>query len=157
MEKLKDIIRNNNMSTRPEFYSGRGATTSDLNSDILFGIHKDIKKEYGEDAAKNFVKMVADLKIASATAFLQRLYDLSNNDWKYFDRESQSAAEGVAIEKNADGEYDSIHGMVSMMNAMHSGINNQTNRIVGSFLSANGCVNEKTWHTDADSYRRYYK
>ena len=28
MEKLKEIIRNNNMSTRPEYYSGRGFITN---------------------------------------------------------------------------------------------------------------------------------
>ena len=47
MDKLKDIIRNNGMSTRPEYYSGRDAIISDLNEDILFGIHKDLKKEFG--------------------------------------------------------------------------------------------------------------
>ena len=70
MEKLKEIIRNNNMSTRPEYYSGRGATISDLNEKILFGIHKDLKKEFGESAGNGFVKMVNGIKVLSATAFL---------------------------------------------------------------------------------------
>jgi len=34
MEKLKDIIRNNNMSTRPEYYSGRSAIICDLNGQV---------------------------------------------------------------------------------------------------------------------------
>ena len=47
------------MSTRPEFFSGRGATTSDLNYETLTGIHDGIKKEFGDGAAKNFVLMVS--------------------------------------------------------------------------------------------------
>ena len=79
MEKLKDIIRNNRMSTRPEYYSGRGATTSDLNDQILFGIHKDLKKDFGEDAGNGFVKMIDGIKVLSATAFLNGLYELYYN------------------------------------------------------------------------------
>jgi hypothetical protein len=32
---LSEIIQDAGMSTRPEYYSGRGAITCDLNSDIL--------------------------------------------------------------------------------------------------------------------------
>ena len=56
MERLKDIIRNSNMSTRPEYYSGRGAILCDLNSDILQKIYLGIEKEFGKKAAKNYAK-----------------------------------------------------------------------------------------------------
>jgi len=81
MEKLKEIIRDNRMSTRPEYYSGRGATMSDLNGEILEGIFKGILKEFGNSAADNYVKMVADIKVASATTFLTELYGLFYSDW----------------------------------------------------------------------------
>ncbi len=102
MNKLKDIIRNNGMSTRPEYYSGRGATISDLNDKILFGIHRDLKKEFGDDAASGFVKMVDGIKVLSATAFLNGLYDLFHNNWKY----NNHQPEQMSIPKNEDGNYN---------------------------------------------------
>lgn len=83
MEKLKDILRESGMSTRPEYYSGRGATRSDLDSSILGRIYDGILKEYGKRPANYYVKMVADIKVLSATTFLQELYMLFNNNWKY--------------------------------------------------------------------------
>jgi hypothetical protein len=135
MEKLKDIIRNNKMSTRPEFYSGRGAITCDLNGEILEGIYKGIKKEFGENSAKNFVKMVDDIKVLSATTFLEELYVLFSNDWKY--RKKRSHAAGVTVPKNADGEYDLVGGMFGMMNAMMNN-RDETQQIKSYFLSRHG-------------------
>jgi len=34
-KSIHDIVHDSGMSSRPEFYSGRGATLSDLNSRIL--------------------------------------------------------------------------------------------------------------------------
>ena len=142
MENFKNIIRNTGMSTRPECYSGRGATTSDLNSDILFSIHKDIKKEYGKVAAESFVRMVAGLKVASATTFLNELYRLFNNGWKFRENPHQDKM-GIEISKNEDGEYDGIMGMLGVVNAMNQG-HDSTSHIVGAFLHANGVKPKKT-------------
>ena len=92
MEKLKTIIRNNQMSTRPEYYSGRGAITCDLNGKMLEGIYQGIKKEYGVNAAKNFVKMINNIKVLSATTFLQELYNLFYNKWKYINKKEHAAS-----------------------------------------------------------------
>lgn len=72
---------NNQMSARPGYYSGRGATTSDLNSDLLNKIADGIKKEYGDQAHDSFVKMVWDTPSLSATAFLTNLYALHSAGW----------------------------------------------------------------------------
>jgi len=62
MENLKNIIRNSNMSARPEFYSGRGAILCDLNSDILQKIYLGIEKEFGKDLEFcNSVKQIKEL------------------------------------------------------------------------------------------------
>jgi hypothetical protein len=138
MNELHDIIRNNGMSTRPEYYSGRGATLSDLNSQILQGIYDGISKEFGEDADENYVKMVADIKVLSATTFLQELYNLERNGWKY--TEKQKHADGIAIPKNKDGEYDEIstlHGLISVVGTM-SNNRDDTGIIRGSFLASHG-------------------
>ena len=139
MAKLHDIIRNNRMSTRPEYYSGRGAILGDLDGDMLEGIHKGILKEYGKDAAKNFVKMVADIKVLSATTFLQELYQLLNNDWKY--TEKKKHADGIAVPKNDEGEYDEssmVSGMIGMVTAMTHNGRDDTSSIRGGFLMSHG-------------------
>lgn len=70
------------LSGRPEYYSGRGATSGDLNGDHLGALYKGIKIEHGDEAAKAFVQMVFDTPVLSATAFLHNLYALEANGWK---------------------------------------------------------------------------
>lgn len=145
MERLENILRNNRMSTRPEYYSGRGATLSDLDSDILSGIHKEIKKVYGDDAADNFIKMVAGLKVASATTFLNELYRLFNNNWKFVENPRQDK-NGIEVPKNKNGEYDSFMGQQGIMSHIHMGSqHNDTRHIVSQFLYSNG-VKQDTVH-----------
>lgn len=69
------------MSGRPEFYSGRGATISDLDGDRLYAIYQKIAQELGTRQADAFVTMVKKLKTLSATNFLNALYALERNDW----------------------------------------------------------------------------
>lgn len=69
------------MSCRPEYYSGRGPTPSDLDSRMLERMFKAILEHNGKAAAESFVDMVASLKSASATAFLRNFYDLERRGW----------------------------------------------------------------------------
>ncbi len=116
MENLKRIIEANNVNVRPEYYSGRGATTSDLDGTKLEGIYQGIKSKFGEKAAESYVKMVDGMKVMSATAFLNELYSLSYSDWKY--KKKKSSESGISVKKNKNGQYDVTHGMVSMLSAM---------------------------------------
>ena len=141
MEKLKDIIRNDNMSTRPEYYSGRGAIMCDLNGSMLEGIYQGIKKEFGEEPAKNFVKMVADIKVISATTFLEELYMLCGNRWKYRKKSKAHQASGISIPKNENGEYDEnslTSGILGMFAAISNGSRDETPLIKNYFLSKHG-------------------
>jgi hypothetical protein len=141
MEKLKDIIHNNNMSTCPEYYSGRGAITCDLNGNMLEGIYQGIKKEFGDFAAKNFVKMVVDIKVLSATTFLEELYMLCSNGWKYRNKPKSRQANGISIPKNENGEYDdrsAMSGMLGIFAAMSNGGRDETPAIKNYFLSNHG-------------------
>ena len=138
MEKLKDIIRNNRMSTRPEYYSGRGAILCDLDGKILEGIYQGIKKEFGVRAAQNFVKMVDDIKVLSATTFLEELYMLCGNGWKYRKKPKEHQANGISIPKNENGEYDDrsmVSGMLGMFAAMGNNGRDETPAIKNYFLS----------------------
>ncbi len=53
------------------FYTGRGVTSSDLNSEILEDMYCGIKADIGPKEARNFAKFVANLKDLSASAFIQ--------------------------------------------------------------------------------------
>lgn len=66
---------------RPEYYSGRGACRSDLNSEILEQVYQGILKEHGEKAAKQYARMVQAIDVLSATFFLNSLYALEANKW----------------------------------------------------------------------------
>lgn len=66
-------------------------------------------------------KMVADIKVLSATTFLEELYMLFDNNWKYTRKEKH--ADGISIPKNEDGEYDeasAMSGILGMFAAMSS-------------------------------------
>lgn len=158
MEKLKDIIRNSNMSTRPEYYSGRGATLSDLNSEILQKIYVGIEKEFGTKAAKNYVKMVDDIKVLSATTFLEELYQLFYNNWKYVKKRSH--ASGISVPKNDNGEYDDnsvLSGMMGIFAAMSNGNRDDTQSIKGNFVYSHGIKPKERYYSDGKyNIIRYY-
>jgi hypothetical protein len=135
METLKNIIRESNMSTRPEFYSGRGATLSDLNGQILQEIYNGIEKHFGDEAAENYVKMVDGIKVLSATTFLQELYDLYYSGWKYTPEKED--ASGIAVHKDEDGNYNTALGMFGVSLAL-SNDRDDTNSIKAGFLLAHG-------------------
>jgi len=113
---IYDIVNDANMSSRPGFYSGRGAMLCDLNPRQLEKIWKEININYSEDAGNNFIQMVADIPVLSATDFLVSLYKLANNDFKwenYFTQNEQG--QGIAFENygEAVGTIFSIFGGMS--------------------------------------------
>jgi hypothetical protein len=56
---------------RSSYYTGRGVSSSDLNSAMLEGFYQGIKTEVGVQEAANFVKFVDSLNDLSASAFIQ--------------------------------------------------------------------------------------
>ena len=71
------------MSTRPSFYSGRGATTTDLSSAKLERIYQAIERNVSGNAAKAFARMVRDIPVLSATDFLLCLERFVAADWQW--------------------------------------------------------------------------
>jgi len=135
MDQLIRIIHSTGMSNRPGYYSGRGATLTDLNGDKLTKIHAGIKKEFGEEAAKSFVLMVADIKVLSATTFLVELYNLYNADWKYVKKKVH--ASGLEIEKDENGQHNMLQGFASIFASLGND-RDDTYEIRHSFLRSNG-------------------
>lgn len=135
---VKAIVNKSGMSERPEFYSGRGATLSDLNSEILEKIYQEINHEYGEEASNNFVQMVSEIPKLSATDFLLTLYGLEANNWKY-NKRILSNQKGIDVGPDmGDGvrEFIGVNTIVSYM----SGGNemDKTYPIRSEFLESHG-------------------
>ena len=80
---LTTELRKIGLSVRPSFYSGRGATTTDLRDEHLEALFQVITKEKGEPAGKDFAQMVADIRILSATDFLLSLAAFQNNGFRW--------------------------------------------------------------------------
>jgi len=135
----------NSMSSRPGYTSGRGATISDLDFEKLTYIHDNILKEVGEEASKNFVKMVKNLKVASSTSFLLNLYELESNSWVY--TEPKDIDNYVSNEGEAFGTVMSIFGNRG----------DDTLEIVGEFLSRFGEIHiSETNDRIYNSKMKYY-
>jgi hypothetical protein len=89
MNTLSPIIRSAWMSDRPEYYSWNGPSSSYLDSEKLSKIAKWISDSLTNDPRKNqqalkeFVKMVIAQNDMSPTVFLQTLYKLESNNWKF--------------------------------------------------------------------------
>lgn len=81
--RATEIVMQCGMISDPGFYSGRGATLSDLNGEILTKIYQSITSTYGTKAARNFVAMIDETPVLSATDFLLNLYKLEANEWKW--------------------------------------------------------------------------
>jgi len=153
-EKLKEIIRSvPSMSTCPEYFSGRGATLTDLNSEILEKIYQGIEKEFGEKAASNYVKMVDGIKVLSATTFLQELYLLESRGWEYVPKRDES---GIVVPKNEDGEYNTELGMLGMISALSSSGRDDTQQIKGHFLLTHGIKPKEKFGNENGYLVRYY-
>lgn len=129
----RQIVMEAGMSTRPEFYSGRGAISCDLNDKHLEKIYQIIKKEYGNDTAKQYAQMVADIPKLSATDFLITLYRLEGNEWEW-DKRILGNERGAYV----DGETDEAKmavGMATIFGALTGDSErDETDYIRGEFL-----------------------
>lgn len=138
----------NRMSSRPEFYSGRGAILTDLNSELLEMIYDGIRREIGEAAAKNFVQMVADIDVLSATLFLNSLYGLEANGWKWKKRSKLSKTSKATdhVDIGPDDGHRFAIGMATIGSWLGGGSErNETPMISSDFLEKHG-FSGKAWY-----------
>ena len=133
----KQIVESAGMSGRPEYYSGRGAITCDLNSEILEKVYQEIGKTHGKKAANQFTHMVADIPKLSATDFLLALYRLEGRGWKW-DKKMLGGEKGIYI----DGPTIDAKRMVCLATIAEafcgSGSRDETDYIRRGFLAKHG-------------------
>lgn len=125
-----EILRRNRMNNRPDYYSGRGATLTDLTSEHLEGIHSDIQKNHGDEAAEQFIDMVEEIEVLSATAFVQAIQRLEKNQWKW-DSRLLNGLSGISY-RNEAGMLGTLMGVISSRG------NDQTGQIRNPFLRKMG-------------------
>lgn len=138
----RQIVMEAGMSARPEYYSGRGATTSDLNDKILEKTYQIVKENQGEKVAKQFVEMVADIPKLSATDFLLSLYRLEGNNWKW-NKKIFGDEKGVYVDGPTDQAKMAV-GLMTIAEVMF-GANDrdETEYIRGAFLKRHGIEQPK--------------
>lgn len=139
-EKLEamQIVMGAGMSARPEFYSGRGAISCDLNERILEKVYKGVEREHGEEAARQFVQMVADISVLSATDFLLTLYRLESRNWRW-DKRILGNEKGIDVGPDlGDGGREGI-AMATIAECL-SGMSerDETSYIRDNFLERHG-------------------
>jgi len=92
------------LNPRPGYYAGRGPKRGDLNDKHLQQLWAGIKKDFGDEQAAEFVKMVADLKDMSATAFLVSMEHFWAHGLKWTGRE-QEPGDGNTMSARGDDRF----------------------------------------------------
>jgi hypothetical protein len=139
-----EIVSESGMCKRPEFYSGRGPILGDLNPNILGKVYGLIGKEHGEDAAENFIDMVANMEDLAATNFLTCLYLLESNGWEYSGFQSDLPI-GVTVPQDGNREHDPRIGVINVLGATNR--RDETESIREPFLREHGKDEPKTSHS----------
>lgn len=132
---LGGIIRQAGMSCRPEYYSGRGATSADLRDEHLEAIWCGIGEARGVAAAEAFVSMVGGMAQLSATDFLITLSSLECNEFAW-DVRLLSKKEGLC----PVDEVTAFCTIADTMFGMGRGDRDETSYIRGAFLKRHGYV-----------------
>jgi len=141
----RQIVVEAGMSDRPEYYSGRGAIACDLNDKILEKVFQGIKIEHGDEAARQFAQMVADIPKLSATDFLLSLYRLEGRDWRW-DKKMMGNEKGVYVDGPTDEAKISV-GFATIAGALcGDSSRDETGYIRGEFLRRHGIQDTKAMY-----------
>ncbi len=111
------ILNAANMSARPGYYSGRGATRSDLSGERLCAIYHSVAEHHGIDAGLAFLALVNNLKVLSATDFILAFYQLERSDWEGVTR---FEGNGTHISAPCDTEEGQLQGKMTLFAALAS-------------------------------------
>ncbi len=127
----RDMVQSVGLNCHPEYYRGRGARFNDLDGTKLANIHQKIQENFGENAAKAFVTMVENVKVLSVKKFLESLYALEQNDWRF--------SEVIQIEIDEKKEN---YGAMSAVYEYHESLHDDTYAIRNSFLERLNCPSD---------------
>jgi hypothetical protein len=137
VESARHYASEAGMSQRPEYYSGRGPNPGDLDSTQITKIHEMVLRDGGRKHADAFVAMVASLKTAAATSFLNGLYALEARDWAW----PESARIETDVDLGPDVAGREAIGLATIAEAFGRSRRNDDNydhMIRGQFLLEHG-------------------
>ncbi len=142
------MAANPRCSDRPDFFSGRGPRTSDLNGELLSRIHAQVVHDNGAKAGEAFVAMVADLPSASMTNFLLNLRALSDRGWEHDPRDLDAREESMDdarsdAERGAIGFVAVAHALAGVRRKPGGADSSDDMAVRGGFLRAHRYVLEK--------------
>lgn len=95
------------LSSRAEYYAGRGVNRGDLNSDHLEMIYQGVLGYAGKEAAGRFVEFVEALENMSASAFLGAFYEFFYAGFQWNGRK-QTFADNLAITGRTEDAFDAL-------------------------------------------------
>jgi hypothetical protein len=137
-KQIHEILQNNGISPRPSYYSGRGATTSDVNSDQLEKIYQQIVKVHGKEAGEAFTNMVESMANMNASAFINNCFILESSQYKW-EKAKKVEQNGIEPIKDEDGNYNEAHLLISVFGAMNNK-GDDTDIIRNPFLAKRGRI-----------------
>ncbi len=147
------IWTENRMSNRSGYYAGRGSLTCDLNSDLLERIYQGIKKDVGEEEAKNFVQMVDALEDMSATAFIVAFRQFGYN--KFQGIVEQHEDDDIALSAQLHGDDTVNEGMSVLIQALANRSNRSSffehNNIKANFIRSHSSELSRKLHIEDTS------
>ena len=145
--EMSIILEKCSLSRHSSSYSGRGATLSDLNGQILTNIHNVIKVQHGLPAAAAFVDMVESMEEMNATDFIENcfLLERSGYNWKM----ENVRKIGFNIPKDGDGRHNFGVLVGTAMAMMNRDKRDDTAEIRNDFLRKNGKFVQSTY----DNYK----
>lgn len=138
-KNVHEFCSRSGMSSRPEYYSGRGINRGDLNEENLKKMHEYALLWYGEDAASSFIEMVKGTKEMNATAFLKRVHTWFNNDftWDSVLDDDQSESDGIELNKSSVAQQFATLTHVMTGGRMSGKLANIVNGIVDDSIKTN--------------------
>lgn len=109
------ILISSGIGADPGYYSGRGATLSDLYPDRLEIIYQSVLQGHGKSAAHEFAELVRTMPKLSATDFIIAFLKLGSHGWK-LEKEHLGGAKGVYIDNEGQANatlFNSFSGWAS--------------------------------------------
>ena len=112
------------MSTRPEFYSGRGVAFYDLGVKHLRIIQNGLTEgeasgEFPAGAVENFRKMVADIPVLTASCFLENLHILDQLEFKWDKTRMHGGGFSIgADDATGSRELAALSGLISLFSGV---------------------------------------
>lgn len=121
------------INPNPGYYSGRGATTSDLDGRKLEALHDLVARHRGEAQAKVLVEVVAGMRCLSASEFIVAVMTLDANGWDAAD--ALSGEEGGLRPEN---ESQAMATVAEVLGRAGRGARDDTYAIRSGFLRRHG-------------------